>query len=355
MAFLNNSGDIIVDAVLTDVGRQKLAQGNGEFRVTKFALGDAEIDYRLYNTNNPSGSAYYDLNIFQTPIFEPTTYAAADLTSKLITLTDNNLLYLPALKLNQSQNTQNTPVSYLDSNTSAFDLIANDNFATYISSYLTPSVLDGRINLPTNTASPSTALATSVAFRSAEISKRLIKVSQGFDNFLTNISLKNNGTNNNPDLEETSFSIFVNRLFLSIADKNLQNTNLQPVFSTNVFNRTQTADVYKIDVFNNQNFFGDVETYNDGNQTKLATSLNALSLDQVGKELQFSLKISNILASNPSYYFSTFGTILPNSYIVSGKTVSYSDNIYVISTTVRVVGNTYGYAVDVPVKLFYKV
>ena len=47
MAFLDNSGDIILDAVLTDVGRQKMAQGT--FSIIKFALGDDEIDYSLYN------------------------------------------------------------------------------------------------------------------------------------------------------------------------------------------------------------------------------------------------------------------------------------------------------------------
>ena len=315
MAFLNNGGDIIVDAVLTDVGRQKLAQGGGNFQVTKFALGDAEIDYRLYNANNPSGSAYYDLSILQTPIFEPTTYAASDLTSKLITLTDNNLLYLPALKLNQSQYTTLTPVLTIDSSTLALDLIASDNFATLISSYISTSLLDGRINLPSNVANAANNLASSVAFRSSELVKRIVKVSQGFDNPLTNVSLKNNGTNQNPDLEETSFSIYVNRLFLQVGDKNLETGTVLPVFSTNVFNRTQTADVYKVDVTNNQNFFGDVETYNAGTVTNLATSLNALSIDQVGKELQFSLKISNILASNPSYYFSTFGSAVPNGYV----------------------------------------
>lgn len=354
MSFLNNSGDIIVDAVLTDVGRQKLAQGGGNFLVTKFALGDAEIDYRLYNINNPSGSAYYDLSILQTPIFEPSTYAVADLTSKLITLTDNNLLYLPAMKLNQSQFTTQTPVLTIDSNTEALDLIATDNFATFISNNVTTSLLDGRINLPSNVANPANNLASSVAFRSSELVKRIVKVSQGFDNPLTNVSLKNNGTNQNPDLEETSFSIYVNRLFLQVGDNNLQTDTVLPVFSTNTFNRTQTSDVYKVDVVNNPNFFGEVETYNDGTVTKLATSLNALGIDQVGKELQFSLKISNILASNPSYYFTTFGSALGTGYIVSGKTLGSSDGIYMISTTVRVVGNTYGYSIDIPVKLFYK-
>ena len=63
MAFLDNSGDIILDAVLTDAGRQRMARGN--FKITKFALGDEEINYGLYNSNHPSGSAFYDLTIMQ--------------------------------------------------------------------------------------------------------------------------------------------------------------------------------------------------------------------------------------------------------------------------------------------------
>ena len=43
MAFLDNSGDIILDAVLTDTGRLRLAQGDGSFKISKFALGDDEI------------------------------------------------------------------------------------------------------------------------------------------------------------------------------------------------------------------------------------------------------------------------------------------------------------------------
>ena len=59
MAFLDNSGDIILDAVLTDTGRLRLAQGDGSFKITKFALGDDEINYGNYNKNHSSGSAYY--------------------------------------------------------------------------------------------------------------------------------------------------------------------------------------------------------------------------------------------------------------------------------------------------------
>jgi len=96
MAFLDNSGDIILDAVLTDLGRLKMAQGS--FRITKFALGDDEIDYALYNVN--TGSAYTDLEILQTPIFEAFTQTNANINYGLVTRQRADLLYIPELLTN---------------------------------------------------------------------------------------------------------------------------------------------------------------------------------------------------------------------------------------------------------------
>lgn len=101
MAFLDNSGDIILDAVLTDTGRFRLAKGDGSFKITKFALGDDEINYGNYNSSHPSGSAYYDLSILQTPILEAFTNNTSLMKSKLMTIARNNILYMPVLKLNE--------------------------------------------------------------------------------------------------------------------------------------------------------------------------------------------------------------------------------------------------------------
>ena len=127
MAFLDNSGDIILDAVLTDTGRKRLAQGDGSFKIVKFAFGDDEIDYSSFNGNHSSGSAYYDLEILQTPIFEAFTNNTANMKSKLVSLTNNNLLFLPVIKLAEVGNTEptadNAPfgsgshVLYVDSDT----------------------------------------------------------------------------------------------------------------------------------------------------------------------------------------------------------------------------------------------
>ena len=101
MAFLDNSGDIILDAVLTDAGRERLARGTDEFKIVKFSLGDDEINYQNYNKNDPRGSAYYSLEILQTPIMEAMTNNAGTMKSKLISIPRTNLLYLPVIKLNQ--------------------------------------------------------------------------------------------------------------------------------------------------------------------------------------------------------------------------------------------------------------
>lgn len=100
MAFLDNSGDIILDAVLTDLGRKRMAEGN--FRITQFSLGDDEIDYGLFNKDHPSGSAYYDLEILQTPVFEAFTRTNANINYGLLSYNGrDDLLYLPTIKLNQ--------------------------------------------------------------------------------------------------------------------------------------------------------------------------------------------------------------------------------------------------------------
>lgn len=69
MGYLNNS-IVTVDAILTKKGRELLARGDGSFRITQFALADDEIDYRLYDTTNVSGSAFFGVAIEALPILE---------------------------------------------------------------------------------------------------------------------------------------------------------------------------------------------------------------------------------------------------------------------------------------------
>lgn len=84
MAYLDNES-ITIDAILTKKGRQKLASGQS-LNITKFALGDDEVDYSLYEPAHPLGSAYYDSAITAIPVLEATPNESQALRYKLVTL-----------------------------------------------------------------------------------------------------------------------------------------------------------------------------------------------------------------------------------------------------------------------------
>lgn len=85
MGYLNNAS-VVVDAILTDKGRQLLAQNDGSFQITQFSLSDDEVDYTLYNPNHPSGSAFYGEAIENMPIIQAFPEANEIMKYKLITL-----------------------------------------------------------------------------------------------------------------------------------------------------------------------------------------------------------------------------------------------------------------------------
>ena len=85
MGYLNNSV-ITVDAILTTKGRQLLANNDGSFRITQFALADDEIDYTMYNPTHPSGSSYYGEAILNMPLLEAFPLETQIMKYKLVTL-----------------------------------------------------------------------------------------------------------------------------------------------------------------------------------------------------------------------------------------------------------------------------
>ena len=99
MAYINNE-TITVDAVLTKKGRELLA-ANGGLNISTYALADDEIDYRLYQPNHPQGSAYYDLAIRNTPVFEAFTDENQLMKYKLVTL-PSGVTSIPVISLGQS-------------------------------------------------------------------------------------------------------------------------------------------------------------------------------------------------------------------------------------------------------------
>ena len=88
MGFLNNT-TVTVDAVLTKKGRELLAQGTNAFNITKFALADDEIDYRLYDTSHPNGTDFFGAVLEAMPLLEAFPDENHVMRYKLVTLPKN--------------------------------------------------------------------------------------------------------------------------------------------------------------------------------------------------------------------------------------------------------------------------
>lgn len=87
MAFLDSS-TAVIDAILTQKGRELLAKNDGSFQITKFAFGDDEINYQLFdvtNTINP------EQDIINLPVLEPISNDEVALLSRLVTLPEGTL------------------------------------------------------------------------------------------------------------------------------------------------------------------------------------------------------------------------------------------------------------------------
>ena len=89
MGILEND-TVIVDAILTKIGRQKLAQGQ-PLGISKFAFGDKGVDYTLYNPNHPSGSDSYGNAITNLPMLEAVPDDNVFLRSKLYGTGERNV------------------------------------------------------------------------------------------------------------------------------------------------------------------------------------------------------------------------------------------------------------------------
>lgn len=167
MGYLNNT-IVTVDAILTTKGRQLMAQNDGSFRITQFALADDEIDYTLYNPNHPSGSAYYGEAIENMPLLEAFPQENQVMKYKLVTL-PRGTAKLPILDLGytaiiikQGASLAITPqtLNYLGGNT-----FETSGYTATIGDVRTMQTFEGvGINTPQATAlNTTTTLGTSVS------------------------------------------------------------------------------------------------------------------------------------------------------------------------------------------------
>ena len=99
MGYLDNT-TVTVDAILTNKGRQVLANG-GVLNITKFALADDEVDYGLWNPAHSLGTNYYGSVIENMPVLEATPDETQMLRYKLVTL-PKTAISIPVLTLQPS-------------------------------------------------------------------------------------------------------------------------------------------------------------------------------------------------------------------------------------------------------------
>lgn len=99
MGWLDHStNNIILDAVLTDLGRQKLS--SGQFKITQFSVGDDEVDYGIIQKYGRAvGKEKIEKN---TPVFEAMTNESVALKYRLVSTslsTSVSATKLPTLSL----------------------------------------------------------------------------------------------------------------------------------------------------------------------------------------------------------------------------------------------------------------
>jgi len=116
MGFLqNDTNNIILDAVLTDKGREFLARNDGSFSIVKFSPGDDEIDYTIIQKfGRTVGKEKLEKN---TPIFEALTNQGLAQKYRMISVSNPSLIRLPTLSLTGEGVTATTNVVSIGSTT----------------------------------------------------------------------------------------------------------------------------------------------------------------------------------------------------------------------------------------------
>jgi len=307
MGFLDNSGDIILDVVLTDHGRKLLARGDGSFQITKFALSDEEIDYSLYDKTNPSGSSYYDLEILQTPILEAFTDNAASMKTQLQTYSNLELLFLPVLRLN----TRDPGVNGMASNN-----------VFYVTANRETSDNDGSEVTKTGVGRNSDKGLNQGFIFGEELIGTIIRVDEGLDT--SEISPKRKLDD---ELKETSYIVQMDNRLGKLVDSTGTLASFDYVDDDNMaYYTVDLGDTFVTDI------------------TDDSTNEKEIIQGPRGTKVEFRI-MSSMDLNTSSYLFTTLGAevTLDNR----GGTTSVC---YYIDSNVRVTGVKTGCMIDVPIR-----
>lgn len=295
MAFLTNDGNIIIDAVLTDAGRARLAKNDGSFKISKFALVDDCINYGSYNKSHASGSAYFDLAILQTPILEAFTNNTSFGNSKLLTIARSNLLYLPVIKLN------NTNGAYL-TNKCGSHVVAVDKATEASYGGIQGVMLGESLN-----------------------SSTIIRLDQGLDTSEISYSFTLDS-----DLVETQYILEIDNRLGKIISKDGVVARMSYLDDDNIAS-------YYLSLGTNNNFVTDSDNANRN------SNVNEVISGPRGTTLQFIIQ-SSLELNTSTYLFTQLGTT------DTGTSVGGTVAIYYIDSYIKVSGATTGFQIEVPIR-----
>ena len=355
MAFLDNSGDIILDAVLTDAGRQRLSRGN--FKIVKFAFGDEEVNYNIFNGSHPSGSAFYDLEIMQTPILEAFTNNTSLMKSKLITMTRNNILYMPIFKINNLVD-HGKPAS----TNNASNNLHFDDFILLADTNTEKAGLNRQNQLPLQTG-----ILRGAGTTTSQDQTRQIAFDQGIDSSEGGLSFRQ------PiplDLVETAYLIKMDHRIIQLGSVNTSFSSVGTVVNQFV-DDDGIATYYVAQGDGTQMVTGAPRNsrsgFADGRQrasipndnpvtNESASDFKEMFPGPLGGVLRFALRSSTHIR-NSTALFDEFGTTVTSGQdlqITTENGISAIAAYKYIDTLVNIVGVTTGYSIDVPIRVVKK-
>tara|TARA_B100000212_G_scaffold325132_1_gene286559 strand:- start:517 stop:1272 length:756 start_codon:yes stop_codon:yes gene_type:complete len=130
MGFLNHAtNNIIIDAVLTERGRELLARNDGSFNISSFVFGDDEVDYSIINKYGLTiGKEKIEKN---TPIFEANPNENIAIKHPLISFPN------PLLRLTQIPSLKWANASSGETKIDLFDTRSSSNDDAGVTKFLT--------------------------------------------------------------------------------------------------------------------------------------------------------------------------------------------------------------------------
>ncbi len=304
MAFLDNSGDIILDAVLTDAGRFRMAKGDGSFKIVKYAFADDEIDYSKYNKDHLSGSAYYDLDVLKTPVLEAFTNNTSNMKHRLLSIPRTNLLYIPVLMLNEVENKGGSAPNDRT-------VQAENFFVVCVDENTEEEIIDS-----------NTKIGGIIKGVTNPVSK-LIICDQGLNTDAISFSFSLDS-----DLVETRYIIQLDHRLGTI---------VTPANNTRAPNFIDDDNVasYTVSIGNDSGMIGDIGKDKDSSPI----------LGPRGTRLSFTIAPSVELNSS-TFLFTKLGTTNATFQSAGGT----NKTVHHIDTTVRVTGGSTGRSLDIPVR-----